>query len=211
MKQAKTIATISAAVKTDSVLELAETVSRERETAEERVVRLYKADGGPLVGWLFDEAESRRQSCDEMARQIEVSSTYIAQLRSGARSTVDIKQSTAEGCAKYLGVPPVVVKLVAGSIRLSDFVCAYETEEEMLDRVMRKVQGDPQLRYLLPPNLSQLASPAKKALALMYAETAGHEIFGHRELPNIVRYLQRAAMFHDANEANALEGSPATL
>ena len=45
----------------------------------------------------------------------------------------------------------------------------------------------------------------------MYAETAGHEIFGHRELPSIVRYLQRAAMFHDANEAKALEGSPVAL
>jgi hypothetical protein len=210
MNEAKAIRTIRPAVKADSVPKFAETGSKEKETAEERALRLYKSDGGPLIGWLLDEAKSRRQSCDEMARQIEVSSTYIAQLRSGARSTVDIEQSTAEGCAKYLCVPPVVVKLVAGSIRLSDFVCAYETEEEMLDRVMRKVQDDPQLRYLLPPNLSQLAAPAKKALALMYAETAGHEIFGHRELPTIVRYLQRAAMYHDANEANALERSPAT-
>ena len=209
MKKAKAIATISAALKTDSILEFAETALREKETAEERVVRLYKADGGPLIRWLSDEAKSRRQGCNEMAREIGVSLTYIAQLKDGARSTVDIKQNIAEGCAKYLGVPPVVVKLVAGSIRLSDFVCACETEEEMLDRVMRKVQGDPQLRYLLPPNLSQLTSPAKKALALMYAETAGHEIFGHRELPTIIRYLQRAAMFHDANEAEALEGSPA--
>jgi transcriptional regulator with XRE-family HTH domain len=211
MKQAKTIATISAAVKTDRVHELAETVSRQRESAEERVVRLYKADGGPLVGWLLDEARTRRQSCGEMAHEIGVSCTYIAQLRNGARSSVDIKQGIAEACGRYLGVPPVVVKLVAGGIRLSDFVCAHETEEEMLDRVMRKVQDDPQLRYLLPPNLSQLSSTAKKALALMYAETAGHEIFGHRELPSIVRYLQRAAMFHDANEAMALEGNPTTF
>lgn len=208
MKQAKTIATISAAVKTDSVLESAETGSRQRETAEERVVRLYKADGGPLVGWLLDEAKSRGQTCSQMAREIGVSCTYIAQLRNGHQSSGDIKQETAERCGKYLGVPPVVVKLVAGNIRFSDFVCAYETEEEMLDRVMRKVQDDPQLRYLLPPNLSQLALPAKKALALMYAETAGHEIFGHRELPTIVRYLQRATMFHDANEGKALEESP---
>jgi transcriptional regulator with XRE-family HTH domain len=205
MNEAKVIAAISSAVKADSVPKFAETGSKEKETAEERVLRLYKSNGGPLIGWLLDEAKSRRQSCDEMAREIGVSYTYIAQLRNGTRSSVDIRQDMAEGCAKYLGVPPVVVKIVAGSIRLSDFVCAYETEEEMLDRVMRKVQDDPQLRYLLPSNLSQLASPAKKALALMYAETAGHEIFGHRELPTIVRYLQRAAMFHDANEAEAIE------
>lgn len=211
MKEAKTIATISAAVKAGSVFKFDETGSKERETAEERVVRLYKADGGPLIGWLLDEAKSRRHSCSKMAEEIGVSCSYIARLRSGVCSSVDIKQDMAEECGKYLGVPPIVVKLVAGSIRLSDFVCAYETEEDMLDRVMRKVQDDPQLRYLLPPSLSQLASPAKKALALMYAETAGHEIFGHRELPTIVRYLQRAAMFHDANEVRALEESLATL
>ena len=211
MKEAKTIAAISAFVKTNSILEFAETTSGEKETAEERVVRLYKSEGGPLVGWLLDEAKSRRQTCSEMAREVGVSFSYMAQLQSGARSTVDIKQNVAEGCGRYLGVPPVVVKLVAGSIRLSDFVCAHETEEEMLDRVMRKVQDDPQLRYLLPPNLSQLSSPAKKALALMYAETAGHEIFGHRELPTIVRYLQRAAMFHDANAAEALAEDSLTL
>lgn len=211
MKQAKTIATISAAVKTDSVHELAETMSRQKESAEERVLRLYKADGGPLVGWLLDEAKSREQSTEEMAHEIGVTCAYIAQLRNGHQSSGDIKQETAERCGKYLGVPPVVVKLVAGNIRLSDFVCAYETEEEMLDRVMRKIQDDPQLRYLLPPNLSQLSMVAKKALTLMYAETAGHEIFGHRELPSIVRYLQRAAMFHDANEAKALEKNPAAL
>lgn len=211
MDKAKAVGIINAAMKTGSVLESAKTSPREKETSEERVLRLYKADGGPLVGWLLDEAKSRGQSCDEMAREIGVSSTYIAQLRNGHRSSVDIKQGVAEACGKYLGVPPVVIKLVAGGIRLSDFVCAHETEEEMLDRVMRKVQDDPQLRYLLPPNLSQLSSTAKKALALMYAETAGHEIFGHRELPSIVRYLQRAAMYHDANEAKTSEGTPAAL
>ena len=208
MNEAKSIATINAAMKAGRVRKSG---PKERETAEERVIRLYKANGGPLVGWLFDEAKSRGQSCTQMAEEIGASCSYIAQLQSSIRSSVDIKQTIAEGCARYLGVPPVLVKLVAGGIRLSDFVCAYETEEKMLDRVMRKVQGDPQLSYLLPSNLSQLASPAKKALALMYAETAGHEIFGHRELPSIVRYLQRAAMFHDANEAKALEGSPVAL
>lgn len=211
MEKAKAVGIISAAMKTGSVLASAKTPPREKETSEERVLRLYKADGGPLVGWLLDEAKSREQSTEEMAHEIGVSGAYIAQLRNGHQSSGDIRQETAEQCGKYLGVPPVVVKLVAGNIRLSDFVCAHETEEEMLDRVMRKVQSDPQLRYLLPPNLSQLSLVAKKALALMYAETAGHEIFGHRELPSIVRYLQRAAMFHDANEAKALEKSPAAL
>jgi transcriptional regulator with XRE-family HTH domain len=211
MEKAKAVGIISASVKTNSVLESARTPPGDKETAEERVLRLYKVDGGPLVGWLLDEANSRGQSSDEMAREIGVSCSYIAQLRNGHQSSVDIRQEVAEACGKYLGVPPVVIKLMAGGIRLSDFVCAHETEEEMLDRVMRKVQADPQLRYLLPPNLSQLSLVAKKALALMYAETAGHEIFGHRELPSIVRYLQRAAMFHDANESNALDGSPATL
>ena len=142
MKEAKTIAKINPTVKTDSFCKFTETGAKERETVEERVVRLYQTKGGPFVGWLLDEAKTRGQTCSEMACEIGVSCTYIEQLRSGACSSVDIKQATAEKCGKYLGVPPVVVKLAAGGIRLSDFVYAHETEEEMLDRVMRKVQDD---------------------------------------------------------------------
>ncbi len=123
MKEAKTIRTISASVKTDSVPKFTEVRSRATETAEERVVRLYKADGGPLVGWLFDEAKSRGQTCGEMANELGVSCTYIEQLRNGRRSSVDIKQGVAEACGRYLGGPPVFVKLVTGIIRFSDFVC----------------------------------------------------------------------------------------
>lgn len=175
------------------------------ETAEERVERLYKSPGGPLVGWLFDEAKSRRQNYAEMSAELGVTYGYISQLRNGIRSSAHITQHMADACAKYLGVPAVVVKLIAGSLKLSDFVFSDETEEQLLDRAIRRVQGDPQIRYSLPSDLSQLPLAAKKSIVLMYSESAGQEIFGHRELPSMVRLLQSAAMFHDENEAAAME------
>ena len=42
------------------------------ETPDARVERLYNADGGPLVGWLLDEARQRRIRLTEMAEQLGV-------------------------------------------------------------------------------------------------------------------------------------------
>ncbi len=176
-----------------------------QETAEERVQRLYNAPGGPLVGWLFDEARRRRHNCAEMSAELGVTYGYISQLRKGIRSSAHISQHMADACAKYLGVPAVVVKLISGAIKTSDFICPEESEVQLVDRAIRRVQEDPQIRSSLPQDLSQLPLAAKKTVVLMYAETAGHDIFGHKELPNIVRLLQRAAMFHDENEAVAME------
>lgn len=180
-----------------------------QETAEERVQRLYKSQGGPLVGWLLDEAMRRGQNCKEMSAELGVTYGYIAQLRKGIRRSADINQHMADACAKYLSVPPVVIKLISGVLKVSDMLPPHESEEQALDRAIRRVQQDPQIRCALPHDLSQLPLAAKKAVVLMYAEVAGQDMFGHQDLPNIVRSLQRAALFHDENESAALQGSGA--
>ena len=52
------------------------------ETPKERVERLYAVDGGPLLGWLMDEAQLRGQLLNEMASALGVTYGYINQLRS---------------------------------------------------------------------------------------------------------------------------------
>lgn len=198
-------APISAAGQNVKSTNAAENGMKPKETEEERVQRLYKSEGGPLIGWLFDEAKSRRQNYREMSAELGVTYGYIAQLRNGIRHSEHISQGVADACARYLGVPAVVVKLIAGSIRMSDFMCSRESEEQVLDRAIRQVQGDPQIRHSLPHDLLQLPLAAKRAVVLMYAESTGHDLFGYRELPAIVKFLQRAVMFHDENEGAALE------
>lgn len=175
-------------------------VEEKMESAEKRVQRLYSAEGGPLIGWLFDEARRRRHDCKAMSKELGVTYGYINQLRTGLRNPAQISQGMVEACAQYLGVQPVVVKLVCGSLKMSDFATRWESKEALVERQLQQMQDDPHVRKLLPHNLNQLPVEAKEAIVLIYAEVSGRDVLGLRELPNTLHYLQRAAVIHDENE-----------
>lgn len=180
--------------------------SERPETAAERVVRLCGSEGGALTGWLCDEAHRRNQELQEMARQVGVTYGYISQLRHGIRLTENISHDFSVSCARYLGVPAIVVKLVSGSIRISDFAFPGQSEEQLIDRAVRAMQDNPQLRASLPRETMRLPLEVKKVLVAMYAETSGQDVYGLQELPETVRWLQRAAVLHVENEFEAMAG-----
>ncbi|MEO8121018.1 MAG: helix-turn-helix transcriptional regulator [Rhodoferax sp.] len=176
------------------------------ETKSERVARLYSAPGGPLIGMLYDECRQRRQEMREMAEACGVTYGYINQLRNGIRSTEQISQEFAEKCSLYLNLPTIVVKLLAGSIRMSDFLQKNETEEDVLDRSLRQMMDDPKVRSSLPGEPNLLPIEAKRAIVMMYGECSSSDFFHTRELPNILFWLQRAAVTHDESSYQAQVG-----
>lgn len=176
------------------------------ETAAARVTRLYQAESRALVAWLMDEAHLRQQEYQDMARELGVTTGYINQLKTGIRLPENISHEFAVACAQYLRVPAIVVKLVSGSIRISDFAFPNESEEQMLDRALRTMKSDPQLRAALPGNLMSLPVEAKKMMVAMYAESSTQDVFGLHELPEMLRWLQRAAVIHGENEFEAAVG-----
>lgn len=173
------------------------------ETPEQRMLRLYAAEGGPLLGWLFEECDRRGQTRREMAEDLGVTYSYIYQLRCGVRQTRHLSPEVASACAKYLGVPPVVVKLLAGVIPMSDFVWPSQSEQEVLDRALDTMKRDPVARTLLPSEVQSLPLPAKRSLVLMYMESSRQDVLGVRQLPDVLHWLQRAALIHDENAARA--------
>jgi transcriptional regulator with XRE-family HTH domain len=174
-----------------------------QETPDERLLRLYASEGGPLLGWLIDECARRGQTLRELADQLGVTYSYIYQLRSGARQTAHVSPDFAGACSKYLGVPPVVVKLLAGALPVSDFVWPHRSEDEVMNRALDAMKLDPVAQALLPANVHALPLDAKRSLVLMYAESSRQDILGVRNLPDVLRWLQRAAVTHDDNEARA--------
>lgn len=192
---------------TTPVVHLSETSTHpaSSETPKERVERLYAEDGGPLLGWLMDEAQLRGQLLNEMASAIGVTYGYINQLRNGIRKVSHISNEFARSCANYLGVPTVVVKLVSGSISLSDFVWPAVDEDMVVERAFQRMLTDPNVRPSLPRNAQKLPVAAKRAMVMMYADITGVDIFGVRQLPDIVHWLQRAAIVHDGHEGQAME------
>ena len=176
------------------------------ESREERVSRLYASPGGPLIGWLLDECRRRGQEYQQMAACLGVTYGYISQLRKGLRQTRQISDDFAVSCAHYLGVPPVVVKMVAGRIPLSDFVTPHESEEDALDRAMAQMLDDSVTRRTLPADMRELSLSAKRALVALYVESSGRDVLGMHELPEMVRWLQQAVLIHDKSEAEVKRG-----
>ena len=166
------------------------------ESPSERVERLYKEKGDPLVAWLFDEGRLRGLEVSELARELNVTTGYLNQLRSGARKTEDLSHVMCESCARFLSVPPIAVKVVAGVIRLGDFLHPAESEEEAVERAIRHIQADPIIRQAIPVDLSALSLEAKKVVVLMYTETASQDVLGLKELPSIIHWLRGAALAH---------------
>jgi hypothetical protein len=174
------------------------------ETHEQRAQRLYAGKGGPLISWLLDEAHRRQQTYQEMATDLQVTYGYINQLRNGLRKVEQISHDFAQACARYLGVPAIVIKLVSGSIRMSDFAWPSLTEEEVIDRAYRRMAADPSVKTALPAQSDVLNHGAKKALVMMYSDASGVDLLGARQLPDIVHWLQRAAVLRDAREGDAM-------
>jgi hypothetical protein len=94
------------------------------ESERERWRRLYREPGGPLVGWLLDEAARRGMKLAALAQELAVTAGYLLQLRSGLREASNVSRDFAAASGVFLGVPAVVVMVVAGQLQLVDFVCA---------------------------------------------------------------------------------------
>lgn len=86
--------------------------------------RLYGSSGGPLIGWLLEEAGNRDMNLQMLASELRVTVGYLTQLKTGIRDCESISRDFAAACAVFLGVPTTVVLVLAGCLKLVDFVCA---------------------------------------------------------------------------------------
>ncbi len=63
-----------------------------------RIGRIYNSEGGPLIGWLFDEARLRNQNLKEMSKELGVTFGYINQMRKGQRHAQNMSQKMTRAC-----------------------------------------------------------------------------------------------------------------
>ena len=152
------------------------------ETPAHRVRRLHEnADGAVLIAWMLDEAKLRGMKLPELARQLGVTGGYINQLRIGIRQTSNIAHEFASRCAEFLGVPTVVVLVVAGYLTLSDFAWKAGSNGQGFEE-------------------------GEGARAQLDVEATADEVLKWHELPEMVRWLRRSALLHGENELEAASG-----
>lgn len=167
------------------------------ESPSERLERLYRHPGGPLLGWLGDEASRKGHSPAEMSLALGVNYGYVLQLCNGIRNVENVSQDFLDVCARYLDVPTIVCKVLSGNIRMSDFLHRADSEQEVVNRCLRQMMDDPVRSKLLPSDPMSLEVVAKRTLVLMHMEIEQEDFLGVKGLPKIVQWLQRCAVDSD--------------
>jgi hypothetical protein len=164
------------------------------ESQSQRLERRYRHPGGPLLGWLGDEAHRKGQSPAEMSRELGVNYGYVLQLCNGVRNVENVSQDFLDVCARYLGVPTIVCKILSGNIRMSDFLHRAGSEQAAVDQCLRQMMDDPVRSKLLPYDPMSLEIVAKRALVLMHMKIEQQDFLGVKGLPKLVHWLQRCAV-----------------
>ncbi len=163
-------------------------------SASQTVAVAARVEKDRLFERLFTEAMARGLGLLETAGELGVSPGRLLELGAGSGGHGEKSPDFISACARFLGVPAIVVKLIAGIVTSADFVGPQQTQEEILDRALRRMSSDPMVgEYLLPLDLSNLQFEAKKAIATMYADFTGDDVFALAELPVTLQLLQRAA------------------
>jgi len=165
---------------------------------EEDLVRRDK-DGNPLKGGALLAMISGRaielgHNRQEMAKHLDVTYGYIAQLTSGHRKCEHISMEFADNCTRYLGVPKMTVLMAAGVVSIED---TFENPEDLstaLPLAMQFVARDPIFGSLMPTKLlDENADPALQFFIIRLYEAATKRKFlpGEHTIESIVTTMKK--------------------
>ena len=130
----------------------------------------------PLLSALVYEATRRGHTLSALAKELGVTYARLAQWRRNDAQIATAHRSVLENAATYLGLPTVLVLLMAGFARLEDFI--WPSKDPLKDRVGRELERmrqDPYIGPFVPKELAA-ASPAVK----LFAAFMFHELHDDR-------------------------------
>lgn len=189
-----------------------ESTSRRRRTGWTGVLAdEFHAPGGTLTALLLKAANIRGHQLGEMARELGVTYGYIAQLRHGHRDTQNISREFAGSVARYLSdtfgktIPPILVMLIAGRIRIDDWLPVGEAGHERLRRGLERLASDPMVGGLMPKAVWQAEPGVQQFLLSLYEEVASDDSLGTHRLPGLLQELLNAAIVLDDVEQRMSE------
>ncbi|MDE2152900.1 MAG: hypothetical protein KGJ85_11255 [Betaproteobacteria bacterium] len=111
--------------------------------------------------------------------------------------------------ARYLGIPPITARLLTGDITIRDFATVAEPEEQVIEREFARFCANPQLRALIPEACDEPSLDYMRFLLDVHATHRELDWPDLPRLPDVLRWLQRAAVVHNANEVAAASAAAA--
>jgi transcriptional regulator with XRE-family HTH domain len=171
-----------------------------------RLKRLYQHPGGPLVGWLLDDAGIRGHSKSALAERLGIDVDALTRLEGGLEPELLHDLGFLGRAAAYLGVPRITARLLIGDITIRDFATQAESEVQRIEREFARFLAVPDLRALVVDDPATLPLDYKRFMLDVHATHRGLDWPELPRLPEMLRWLQRAAVMHNANEIVAAAG-----
>ena len=189
----------------DEALAAFDQAAEQPEPPAVRMRRLYRHPGGALVAWLLDDAGLRLHSATKLAQELGVSIEELKLLEQGQAPELLRDRAFLARSACYLGIPPITARLLTGDITIRDFATVAEPEEQVIEREFARFCANPQLRALIPEACDEPSLDFKRFLLDVHATHRELDWPDLPRLPEILKWLQRAAVVHNANEVAVAE------
>ncbi len=78
-------------------------------------------------------------SLAQVGHRLKVGGSYLSQLSRGTKPLASVSEQFLRGCAEYLGIPVVLVYLLAGRLRAKDFFISPMTMEMRIDSSLEQI------------------------------------------------------------------------
>lgn len=151
-------------------------------------------DEQPLLRMLVAQATRRGQTLAGLAKTLGVTYERLAQWRRGEAGINRAHKSVHEKAAAYLGVPTIVVLMLAGGIELPDFVWPGEDSlEARVNRELERLHQDPLIGAFAPSELFT-ANPAVKLFVTFLLRELEGEARSERPTRRWLTALHHAAI-----------------
>jgi len=137
--------------------------------------------GATLINLILTAATDRGIGMTKIAKEaLDVSPSYFAQLRSGAKPVDGLGDKHIAKAARFLRMPVVSVKLAADQLKMEDFYAVPAAFEDYLLPALHRIQSHPEFGPLVPPKILKADVAIQKCLVLLYEEATGEVLIPGR-------------------------------
>ena len=125
----------------------------------------------PLLTALVSEATRRGHTLSALAKELGVTYARLAQWRRNDAQIATAHRSVLKNAATYLGLPTVLVLIMAGFAGLDDFI--WPSKDPLKDRIgleLERMRKDPYVGPFVPKELASALPPVKLFAAFLFHE-----------------------------------------
>lgn len=130
-----------------------------------------RRDVQPLLRVLVAEATRRGDTLSSLAKTLGVTYERLAQWRRSESDIGNARGAVHENAAKYLGLPTVLVLVLAGVVTLEQFIWPQKgSSSERVAREIERLRQHPFVGPFAPPELASAAPSVKLFVVFLFHE-----------------------------------------